>query len=660
MNTTRTDTVDMPLIGRAAEVMVDSVDAAERTIQVVWTTGATVQRVRYVGWDTRIEYDEELSIDPAHIRLDRLNAGAPFLNGHNGHSLETVLGAVVPGSARISGGKGHATIRMTSADDAAPLVQRIMDRSVRHVSVGYRVHAYEVTKGTDGKRERWRAVDWEPMEISAVPIPADPGAHIRSQDAAGRANQCTLIRVGDNAADAESQQERAMDEKQTAANPQIETRAEQHEAPPAAVETVARNAARQEAAQITELCIRHGMADMAPDLIARGGLDSARAAILDQMATRDSAAGARSAPATVRGSQMDEVTTQRRGMEEALVARVNRTAPASDVARPYMEMALVEMAASRLGVTKMPFSFGGREAIIRRAFHSTSDFPAIFENTLQRTLAARYAMAEPTYRQIAKQRRYANFQAHPTIRAGDFPMLKEVSAEGGEIKGGTFSENKEVTSVKTYGTRLDFTLAMLVNDTLGAIPDVLADQGRTIARFEEKTFYEMALGGAGANGPTLLETGRQMFNATDGTLAGTAAIISVDSLKLATAAIMKRKTKDGNDLSATPTIILTGPDRYNDAKQVVAPIQALEAGKVNPFSGMLRVVPTARITGNAWYVFADPADVANFEWGLLDGYEAPQFRVDQPFGYLGQSVSLVHHFGCGAIDFRGGYKNAGA
>ena len=54
-----------------------------------------------------------------------------------------------------------------------------MDKSVRYVSVGYRVHRYEIEK-RDGQRELWRAVDWEPYEISAVPMPADAGAVIRS------------------------------------------------------------------------------------------------------------------------------------------------------------------------------------------------------------------------------------------------------------------------------------------------------------------------------------------------------------------------------------------------------------------------------------------------------------------------------------------------
>ena len=172
------DILELPVIARAATLMADSINVEARTVDIVWTTGAIVQRVRWEGWEDRVEYDEELVVDATSIRLERMNAGAPFLDSHSAYRLENVLGSVVEGSARIEGGKGYATIKLTSAADAADIVQRILEKSVRFVSVGYRVHKYEITK-QEGVRELWRAVDWEPMEVSAVAIPADAGSHIR-------------------------------------------------------------------------------------------------------------------------------------------------------------------------------------------------------------------------------------------------------------------------------------------------------------------------------------------------------------------------------------------------------------------------------------------------------------------------------------------------
>lgn len=188
------ETRNLPLITREALLRLVRGEGDDMTIDVIWTTGATVQRRRYEGWDDVVEYDEELVVTPGAVRMDRLNAGAPFLDSHRSWGLESVVGAVLPGTARIEGGQGFARVRLTSAPDAAPIVQRIMDGTVSAVSVGYRVHRYDITKA-QGQRELWRAVDWEPMEISAVAMPADPGAHAVSTKALNSSDTCRWRRV---------------------------------------------------------------------------------------------------------------------------------------------------------------------------------------------------------------------------------------------------------------------------------------------------------------------------------------------------------------------------------------------------------------------------------------------------------------------------------
>jgi hypothetical protein len=78
---------------------------------VVWSAGARVRRATFFGE----AYDEELSLDPAHVRLDRLNAGAPFLKVHELDTLDAVIGSVVPGSARIENGRGIAVLAITTS-----------------------------------------------------------------------------------------------------------------------------------------------------------------------------------------------------------------------------------------------------------------------------------------------------------------------------------------------------------------------------------------------------------------------------------------------------------------------------------------------------------------------------------------------------------------
>ncbi len=157
----------------AAQIRSASFRESDNSIEIVWTTGAAVRRR---GRDGAF-YDEVLSLDPAHVRLGRLNAGAPFLNTHSDKSLSDVLGAVVAGSARITAGRGLARIALSKAPGDADHVLKIKDGVIRNISVGYAIHAVEKIE-TDNAIAIFRVVDWEPLEISAVPVPADAGAQI--------------------------------------------------------------------------------------------------------------------------------------------------------------------------------------------------------------------------------------------------------------------------------------------------------------------------------------------------------------------------------------------------------------------------------------------------------------------------------------------------
>lgn len=190
--------LELPRQGRSASLAPASFNEVANSVDVKWTTGAIVRRRS----PTLGDYDEELIVTPDAVRLERLNLGAPFLNSHSDWSLEDVLGSVVPGSARIINGHGVATIALSRAPGDADNVHKIRDGVVRAVSVGYVVHRIEIVE-RDGAPPIWRVVDWEPIEISAVPIPADVGAGIRSKDgkqATPQMFRCAIVPAATRAA----------------------------------------------------------------------------------------------------------------------------------------------------------------------------------------------------------------------------------------------------------------------------------------------------------------------------------------------------------------------------------------------------------------------------------------------------------------------------
>jgi hypothetical protein len=168
---------------------VGTINPDTRTTDLIFSTGAAVDRMD--PW-TGKRYREVLSMDPAHIRLERLNAGAPLLDAHSAYSIADVIGAVQPGSARVEKGQGLATVRFSKRDAVEPIWNDVVDQIIRSVSIGYKVYKFQEETPRDGGTPTRTAIDWEPYEVSMVPMPADVGARVRSGDKT-HTNPCVII-----------------------------------------------------------------------------------------------------------------------------------------------------------------------------------------------------------------------------------------------------------------------------------------------------------------------------------------------------------------------------------------------------------------------------------------------------------------------------------
>ncbi len=165
----------------AARVRSTSYNEQDNTVDITWSTGADVVRDDYDG-----QYIERLLMGDGNVRLGRLNSGAPLLDTHSSDSLSNVIGSVVPGSAKIEDGRGVATVKLSSARSDADTISKIREGVITNISVGYIVHASTRIEGENGEPDVIEITDWEPIEISAVPIPADPGAQIRKHGSSAR------------------------------------------------------------------------------------------------------------------------------------------------------------------------------------------------------------------------------------------------------------------------------------------------------------------------------------------------------------------------------------------------------------------------------------------------------------------------------------------
>ncbi len=182
-------TFDLPPLSVRADVR--SVDADARTAELIFSTGAAVDRI---DWWTGKRFIEILSMKPNHVHLERLNAGAPLLDSHSGTSVAHQLGAVQRGTARIQNGLGILTARFSKRAEVEPIFRDVEDGIITAVSVGYRVRRFEETTTRGSDIPTRTATDWEPFEVSLVPMPADVGARVRDGDKT-QTNPCVIVRA---------------------------------------------------------------------------------------------------------------------------------------------------------------------------------------------------------------------------------------------------------------------------------------------------------------------------------------------------------------------------------------------------------------------------------------------------------------------------------
>lgn len=134
---------------------------ADRTRALSFSSDQTVVKRWFGG--------EILDHSPESVRMDFLNSGrAPLLQFHD---HQAVIGVIE--TASIHNGIGVANVRFGRTGTASDALQNVDDGIAVNTSVGYHVHAMRLDSEVNGEPV-YRIVDWEPLEISQVAVPADP------------------------------------------------------------------------------------------------------------------------------------------------------------------------------------------------------------------------------------------------------------------------------------------------------------------------------------------------------------------------------------------------------------------------------------------------------------------------------------------------------
>lgn len=144
---------------REAQFVRETINQEARTAELAFSSETPVDR--WFG-------QEILDHGPKSVRLERLRAGGPLLVNHDASDQVGVVEDVRIERDR----KGRAVVRFGNSPRAAEIFADVREGIRRNVSVGYWIHEM-VLESEKNEQLTYRATDWEPLEISLVPVPAD-------------------------------------------------------------------------------------------------------------------------------------------------------------------------------------------------------------------------------------------------------------------------------------------------------------------------------------------------------------------------------------------------------------------------------------------------------------------------------------------------------
>lgn len=658
------------------EVPITGADAEKRTATLVWTTGAKVRRY---DWERGRAYNEELSLNPSHVRMERLQSGAaPLLNNHRAwDGLNGVLGVV---DRAALAPEPLADVRFSSREEVAPIVRDVAEKIIRNVSVGYIVHRYEM-QPPDGADINgvwsYRAVDWEPYELSLVTVPADAGAQVRASadgqpSVQERMFDCEFFTPAAAAAAADFYQrnnkEPSMSEKDTPTAPAADSHAgtEQQRAAGAAAATPNAPPAADNAglAQVLRAATSAGL-DMdwvTARLVENKTHDQIRAAIIEHLASRADAVPTRRTDIHV---VSDETVNVRAQIVQALLHRYSPGQYSlDDGARQYRGYSLMELARERLEAKGISTRGMSKLQICERTFQGGSDLPNIVLDAANKTLRAGYESVVRSFVPFCRRAVATDFKNINRVQLSGAPSLL-LNRPGEEIKRGNVSDGKETYALATYARITGIDRQTLINDDLSAftrIPELMA---RAAADLETDTVYSIiTTNGAMADGGNL-------FNATATTTAGghanltsTGTAISVTSLDVGRAAMRVQKGLEGRPINVAPQFLLVPAAKETVAQQYTsADFVSAKSSDINPFKSRLQVITEPRLdaaSAVSWYLVADPAQIDTIEYAYLEGADGVYLETRQGWDVDGVEMKVRLDFAAKAIDWRGMYKNNGA
>lgn len=295
---------------------------------------------------------------------------------------------------------------------------------------------------------------------------------------------------------------------------------------------------------------------------------------------------------------------------------------------------------------------------------STSDFPNLYGDILDRQLLANYRETPSPWRRYIKTATVRDFRdvKRGYINGGE-DRLSQV-AEKGAYPARAVTDGKYTYAVKKYGATFPITWEALVNDDLDAFRSLPERLARGARRTEQHFAVDLY---AGTTGPdaTFFASGNANVVTSNPVLSVTALMTAFTILAAQTDSDGEPIVVDAVHLVVPPALMVAAQNILNATQIEMTDAGGLSNQKLIAANWMrnnvtLHVEPYLPIisttNGNtSWYLFADPSNGRPAaEVGFLAGHEEPQLFIKSPDAQrmAGGSDPMAGDFATDSIDYK--------
>lgn len=296
---------------------------------------------------------------------------------------------------------------------------------------------------------------------------------------------------------------------------------------------------------------------------------------------------------------------------------------------------------------------------------TTSDFPLLFGDVLDRQVLANYREHPATWRMYAKRSVVPDFRLVSRFAVSGAEATLPVVPEKTEYPAAALAESRTQYSVKKYGRRIPMSWETNINNDLDAISDFPARLGKAARRSEDKFATELHVGTAGPHGTH--------YTSGKGNIVTGNPVLNIEGLQTAFTVLGNMKDDDDEPIVIDMVVLEVPPALEVVARNILNAteiwVNASGGGSaeqqlntvnwmrnrvslaVNPY---IPIVASASNGSTTWFLHGSteggrPA----MELGFLRGHTEPEIFVKEPNARrVGGGGPVMGDFDTDAIDYK--------